>query len=168
MAWKVFQNGYPLPASDLNNYLMGQVISTFTDATARDAAITSPLEGQFVYLTGSALLTKYDGSSWVAAISTPSPVVTEKTADYTITSGDANSTIIVNSSAIETITIADVLTAGQRIDFVQKGTGQIQFDPDTGVNLYSKSSYYLTSGQYAGATVISDGTDYYLIGSLTS
>lgn len=168
MAYKTFVNGFPLTASELNEYLMNQSIPTFADGTARDAAITTPLEGQFAYLTGTNNLVKYDGSSWVEAIEIPAPGLTTKTDSYVITSGDANSTIIVNAGTTKTITVADVLSAGERIDFIQKGAGAILFDPDTGVNLYSAGSAYTTTEQYAAATVISDGTDYYLIGNLTT
>lgn len=167
MAYKTFVNGLPLTASELNEYLMNQSIAVFADATARDAAILSPVNGQFAYLTGAASLVKYNGTAWVDAIA-PGATLTEKTADYTITADDANTTIVMNSSSQETITVADVLTSGQRIDFIQKGTGQILFDPSAGVNLYSAGSDYLSAEQYSGATIICDGTDYYLIGNLAS
>jgi len=48
------------------NALAEQAISRFADATARDAGITSPTEGQFCYLTGTDALQFYDGSSWTA------------------------------------------------------------------------------------------------------
>jgi hypothetical protein len=64
MSYKTFVNGFPLNASELNEYLMSQVISVFVDATARDAAIESPTEGQFSYLTGSNVLTFFNGTAW--------------------------------------------------------------------------------------------------------
>jgi hypothetical protein len=64
MAFKTFVNGFPLNASELNEYLMYQSIAVFVDATARDAAITSPVDGQYAHLTGSDTLTRYNGSAW--------------------------------------------------------------------------------------------------------
>lgn len=64
MAFKTFVNGFPLNASELNEYLMYQSIAVFTDATARDAAITSPVDGQYAHLTGSDTLTRFNGSAW--------------------------------------------------------------------------------------------------------
>jgi len=61
--FKVFATGEVLTASDVNNYLMEQSICVFADATARDAAITSPEDGQFVFLTGSTTLQFYN-SGW--------------------------------------------------------------------------------------------------------
>jgi len=61
--FKVFATGEVLTASDVNNYLMEQSICVFADATARDAGITSPENGQFVFLTGSTTLQFYN-SGW--------------------------------------------------------------------------------------------------------
>ena len=62
--FKDFQAGEVLTASDVDTYLMQQSVMVFADTTARDAAITSPSEGMFTYLTGTNLLTYYDGSAW--------------------------------------------------------------------------------------------------------
>lgn len=64
MAYKVFQNGYQLPASDLNNYLMNQSVMVFADSTARSAAITSPVEGMLSYLESTNSYEGYNGSAW--------------------------------------------------------------------------------------------------------
>ena len=50
MAYKTFANGFPLPASDLNNYLMNQSVIVFANSTARDAALPTPTEGMLTYL----------------------------------------------------------------------------------------------------------------------
>jgi len=62
--FKTFATGEVLTASDVNNYLMEQSICVFADGTARDAAITSPENGQFVFLTGSSTLQFYGSSTW--------------------------------------------------------------------------------------------------------
>jgi len=67
MTYKVFANGNPLQASEINQNLMQQAIAVFTDAAARDAAIAVPVNGQFAYLTGTGALVKYNGASWVTA-----------------------------------------------------------------------------------------------------
>ena len=61
--FKTFATGEVLTASDVNNYLMEQSICVFADATARDAGITSPEDGQFVFLTGTSTLQFYN-SGW--------------------------------------------------------------------------------------------------------
>ena len=93
MSYKVFANGNTLPASDLQTNLMQQVIAVFTDATAREAAITSPVNGQFAYLTGTSNLTKYTGAAWQNAIADTGVTVSEQATSRTIVAGDANSFI---------------------------------------------------------------------------
>jgi hypothetical protein len=65
MAYKVFTNGSPLPASDLNTYLMNQSVMVFADSTARSAALTAPTEGMVTYLEDTGLVYVFNGSSWV-------------------------------------------------------------------------------------------------------
>lgn len=169
MAYKVFANGNPLLASELNENLMQQAIAVFTDAAGRDATITAPVNGQFAYLTGTATLTKYNGSAWADAIVIPEPTVSEQTGTtYTIVAGDAGNTVFVNNATGTTVTIDDEIEVGERIDFVQKGAGAITFAAGSGVTLNSKDASLASAGQYAGATVIKEATNtYYLIGNLS-
>ena len=66
--FKVFSTGEVLTAADVNDYLMEQSISIFADSTARDAQISSPIEGQFCYLSDSNVLQFYNGSGWASFI----------------------------------------------------------------------------------------------------
>ena len=59
-----FVAGNVLTAAQVNTYLMEQTVTVFADSTARDAAITSPSEGQVCYLTGTNYLQIYDGTAW--------------------------------------------------------------------------------------------------------
>ena len=61
--FKVFQNGNVLTASEVNTFMMDQMIMVFADAAARDAAITSPSEGMFAFLKDTDTLTVYT-TSW--------------------------------------------------------------------------------------------------------
>ena len=65
MAYKTFVSGDILTASELNTYLMNQSVMVFTNATDRDANLTSPTEGMMVYLTGNDHYQLYNGSSWI-------------------------------------------------------------------------------------------------------
>lgn len=90
-----------------------------------------------------------------------------KTANYSTAATDANSVIRLTGSTGRTFTITNTLTAGQRIDFVQDGSGQITFAAGSGVTLNSADGNLKTSKQYAGATVLCAGSGvYYLIGDL--
>lgn len=66
--FKTFAVSEVLTAADVNDYLMEQSICIFADSTARDAQITSPIEGQFCYLADSNVLQFYNGSSWASFI----------------------------------------------------------------------------------------------------
>jgi hypothetical protein len=62
---KTFTAGAVLLASEVNGYLMAQVITVFATTTARDAAILAPAEGQFAYITADDELTYYNGATWL-------------------------------------------------------------------------------------------------------
>ena len=64
MPSKTFVAGEILTAADVNTNLMNQIVAVFADATARDAAITSPVHGQFVFRKDDAVLEYFDGSAW--------------------------------------------------------------------------------------------------------
>lgn len=68
MAYKVFSNGNALNASELNTYLMNQSVISFASTTARDAALTAPVEGQLVWLEDSNKYVYYTGSAWADLI----------------------------------------------------------------------------------------------------
>jgi hypothetical protein len=63
-----WSTGDTVSAADFVSYISSQVLTVFSTATARDAAITSPSEGMFSYTitTPEETLSYYDGSSWVA------------------------------------------------------------------------------------------------------
>lgn len=88
--------------------------------------------------------------------------VSDKSAGYTITANDKNSVIRSTGSAI-TITVANVLSVGDRIDFVQYGAGQITFAA-SGVTLNSKDGKLKTAAQYSAATVMCVASGVYWLG----
>jgi len=65
LGFKTFTTGEVLSAGDTNGYLM-QGVLVFATAAARDAAITSPQEGQACYLKSTDAVMTYSGSAWVA------------------------------------------------------------------------------------------------------
>jgi hypothetical protein len=166
MPRKNFLNGYPLPASDINTYLMDQSVMTFASATARTSAIASPTEGMLTWLEDSNVFQYYTGAAWADLVPAQAQSISDKSANYSIVSGDAYKLIRSTNSAI-TITIDNVLTVGQRIDFAQYGTGQVTFAAGSGVTLNSADSLLKTAKQYAGVTVecVASGV-YWLVGNL--
>ena len=65
LGFKTFNTGDVLSAADVNGYLM-QGVLVFASAAARDAAITSPQEGQYAYLKDTNITYYYSGSAWVS------------------------------------------------------------------------------------------------------
>lgn len=66
VAYKVFTNGSVLNASEVNDNLMKQAVAVFSNASARTAAITSPVEGQMTYLEDTNQYASWNGSAWVS------------------------------------------------------------------------------------------------------
>jgi len=62
---KTFVTGDVLTAADTNGYLM-QGVWVFASAAARDAAVTSPQEGNMCYLKDTDAVQYYSGSAWTA------------------------------------------------------------------------------------------------------
>jgi hypothetical protein len=66
MPRKVFDAGEVLSASDVNSFLMDQMIQTFAGTAARGSAITSPTEGMLTYLADSNTFEYWNGSTYVS------------------------------------------------------------------------------------------------------
>jgi hypothetical protein len=66
VAYKVFTNGSVLNASEINDNLMNQSVIVFSNAAARTAAITSPVEGQLTYLEDVDRYEHWNGSAWLS------------------------------------------------------------------------------------------------------
>jgi hypothetical protein len=65
LGFKTFVTGDVLTAADTNGYLM-QGVWVFANAAARDAAVTSPQEGNMCYLKDTDAVQYYSGSAWTA------------------------------------------------------------------------------------------------------
>jgi hypothetical protein len=158
--FKTFTTGEVLTAGDVNGYLM-QGVLVFASAAARNAAITSPQEGQFAFTKDTNGLWYYDGAAWVASGATGD--IEGVTAGVGISGGGTSGTVtITNSMATEITASGDIIvgTGSGTFDNLPIGTtGQI-LTADTTVSPYkvkwataaSGSSYvgcsaYKTSGQ---------------------
>ncbi|MGW6741624.1 hypothetical protein ACWGDX_13010 [Streptomyces sp. NPDC055025] len=97
--------------------MAGQTVMRFATATARNAALTSPVAGMATWLTDAARLEIYNGSAW--AIWPPRPVQTEQvsdapynaimtTTDYTAVAWP-RPTFIAPSSGSALVTISGIL-----------------------------------------------------------
>lgn len=68
--FREFIPGEILDEEKINDFLM-QGVLVFADATARDAAITAPVEGQFVFLKDTDVTQFFDGTDFVVLESGP-------------------------------------------------------------------------------------------------
>ena len=118
--FKTFAVGEVLTAADVNDYLMEQVVGIFADATARDAQITSPIEGQFCYLADTNVLQYYTGSAWAAYLDEGdiSAVNTSATSGLSggASSGAVNLVIAPNSATSATVATGDIVLIGDADD----------------------------------------------------
>ena len=111
--FKTFTTGEVLTAGDVNGYLM-QGINVFADATARDAAITAPAEGQFAYTRDNNSLWYYTGSAWAASGATGD--IEGVTAGVGISGGGTSGTVTVTNSMATAIDAKGDLVPGTGAD----------------------------------------------------
>lgn len=107
LGFKTFTTGEVLTAANVNGYLM-QGILVFANATARNAAITSPQEGQACYLKDTDAVLTYSGSAWVTVggsggggkvLQVVTATTSTATAIYTTTYTDTTITATITPSA---------------------------------------------------------------------
>ena len=113
LGFKTFTTGEVLTAADTNGYLM-QGINVFASTAARDAAITSPQEGQFAFTKDTNGLWYYDGAAWVASGATGD--IEGVTAGIGISGGGTSGTVTVTNSMATAIDAKGDLIAGTAAD----------------------------------------------------
>jgi hypothetical protein len=133
LGFKTFATGDVLSAADTNGYLM-QGVLVFASATARDAAITSPQEGQTCYLKDTDAVMTYSGSAWVAVSST---VPTS----YGYTAG--KNKIINGDFGINQRNFTSITATGYGFD-------RWRYDFSTGTNTYTTQTFTLGTAPVAG------------------
>jgi hypothetical protein len=119
LGFKNFNTGDVLSAADVNGYLM-QGVLVFASAAARDAAITSPQEGQFAFTKDTNGLWYYDGAAWVASGATGD--IEGVTAGTGISGGGTSGTVTITNSMATAIDAKGDLIAGTGADTFDKLT----------------------------------------------
>jgi hypothetical protein len=136
LGFKTFTTGEVLTAADVNGYLM-QGVLVFASAAARNAAITSPQEGQFAFTKDTNGLWYYDGAAWVASGATGD--IEGVTAGVGITGGGTSGTVTVTNDMATTITAAGDIVVGTgsgTYDNLPIGTTAQVLTADTTVSPY--------------------------------
>jgi len=136
LGFKTFTTGEVLTSTDVNGYLM-QGVLVFASAAARNAAITSPQEGQFAYTKDTNGLWYYDGAAWVASGATGD--IEGVTAGVGISGGGTSGTVtITNSMATEITAAGDIIvgTGSGTFDNLPIGTTAQVLTADTTVSPY--------------------------------
>lgn len=62
--YKTFVAGGTVASSDVNTYLMQQMVMSFAGTAARDAAIGTAVSAGMVAHVGGGTVTVYNGSTW--------------------------------------------------------------------------------------------------------
>jgi hypothetical protein len=134
--FKTFTTGEVLTAADVNGYLM-QGVLVFASAAARNAAITSPQEGQFAFTKDTNGLWYYDGAAWVASGATGD--IEGVTAGVGISGGGTSGTVTITNDMATTITASGDIVVGTgngTYDNLPIGTTNQVLTADTTVNPY--------------------------------
>ena len=155
LGFKNFVTGEVLTAGDVNGYLM-QGVLVFASAAARNAAITSPQEGQFAYTKDTNGLWYYDGAAWVASGATGD--IEGVTAGVGISGGGTSGTVtITNSMATEIATKGDLIagTGSQTFDNLTVGANNTVLTADSTTATGLK--WATPSGAATGWTLLNAG-----------
>ena len=156
MAYKVFTNGSTLQASEVNDNLMKQAVAVFSNAAARTAAITSPVEGQITYLEDTNLYQHWNGSVWVSPFGATLVGSTTATAQTSVTLSNVFSSQFDNYQVL----FRTVHTAATR-PFIRLVNG---------ATILSGSDYLVSTG-YGQGTITNEsttGTDFVVAATATS
>ena len=119
LGFKDFVTGEVLTAADVDGYLM-QGIWVFASAAARDAAVTSPQEGNACYLKDTNQVLTYSGSAWVAVgggspLTTKGDLYTYSTTDARLGVGTNGQILTADSTAATGIKWATPAGGGGKV-----------------------------------------------------
>jgi hypothetical protein len=149
VAYKVFTNGSVLQASELNENLMQQSTAVFSNAAARTAAITSPVEGQLSYLEDTNLYQHWDGSAWVSPFGLTHLNTTTFTAQTSVTINNVFSATYDNY-LVEYFAVQNTAASENTFTLVNGGTPAASNWRNNG-HIIASATQYLNQGNSLAA-----------------
>jgi hypothetical protein len=171
LGFKTFTTGEVLTAADTNGYLM-QGINVFASTAARNAAITSPQEGQFAFTKDTNGLWYYDGAAWVASgatgdiegVTVTSPITGGGTSGTVNIALDvtASTTLSLNAQTGTTYTLVLADAANKLVELNNAAAITLTVPPSVfsagqQINTYQRGAGQVTFTQGAGVTIRSNG-----------
>jgi len=155
LGFKDFVTGEVLTAADVDGYLM-QGIWVFASTAARDAAVTSPQEGNFAFTKDTNSLWYYDGAAWVASGATGD--IEGVTAGIGISGGGTSGTVTVTNSMATAIDAKGDLVVGTGADTFSKLTVGANNTVLTADSAQATGLKWATPASGAGMTFIDEET----------
>jgi hypothetical protein len=165
LGFKTFTTGEVLTAADTNGYLM-QGVLVFASAAARDAAITSPQEGQFAYLKDTNVTTYYTGSAWTNLDTTGMTNPMTTTGDMVYSSSGSTPARLGIGTTGQVITVAGGIpswatpaASASGLTFIQRSTFSAVANTGTtfdGIFSSTYSSYIVIIENFFASTVADD------------
>lgn len=160
LGFKTFNTGDVLSAADVNGYLM-QGVWVFANATARNSAVTAPVEGNACYLSDTNDFQIYSGTAWV---SYGAGDITGVTAGIGISGGGTSGDVTITNSMATAIDAKGDLIVGTGADaFARLAVGAtnnhvltVDSATSTGMKWAAVSAGGMTllgSGTLSGSTV---------------
>jgi hypothetical protein len=96
-------------------------------------------------------------------------VPTEKTADHTLTNDDNGTVVVMNSASAIKVIVPSGLASGFNCSVIQKGSGQVEFDNNSGATtINNRQSHTKINDQYGVASIVAYATDTYILAGDTA
>jgi hypothetical protein len=174
MPRKEFESFTRLDASDVNTFLMDQVVQSFAGTAARGSAITEPVDGMVTYLEDSNAVQVYKSDDWASLAY--EPTLTSSTAvTYTVASTDSYKTLRFTAGSAVTVSFgtATAFEPGERVDILWDGAGTVTVNAEsTAITLAGRGTAgtaYAMGQQYDAVSVLCVETNSYrVIGNATA
>lgn len=155
--FRTFATSEVLTSSNVQNFLMDQAVMSFADDAARDAAITTPVEGMVAVLRDTNVTTIYSGSAWIQFVQygvgiAYTPVLTGATTDPSRGTGAFPEATGVYSQNGRIVTGYARLAAGNTSVTAGSGAYRISLPVTCRMGIFTNRGVVIGSGYYNDAS----------------